>query len=372
MKLTDIFTNQIAPGRLFNIPEQPLNVFLDITTQCNNKCLFCYNSESYIRNNKVVDPDKLIKIVNLLGRTSTKEILYLGGEPFSYPYILEILHAGKKYDIFQRAVTNGSYFNGIEFCKRVKDAGLSEVGISFHSSSEDIHDLLSGRKGAYIDALKGLERCLTAEIPVFIQYSPNQLNSEDDILRFANLLKKECGNSINMFDVNRLLPIGTGKDVGHIILSKHQWFKFLVTLTQILDLDFEVRVELTPFCWIKEMAIKNEITETVVSKIFSLNRGCYMWIAQLPLDCNGNIKFCPAGEKVGPSILDVDWPNYWHHGELFQSYRSFIWNKNCINFKDMYVCEYFFKCFGGCKYSKGGPYQIDRLSVCSNKVLTKI
>jgi MoaA/NifB/PqqE/SkfB family radical SAM enzyme len=367
MKLSEIFTYQFIPGKLFNIPEHPLNAFLDLTTQCNNKCLFCYNTESQVKSNVIVNPSKLKSIVTLLGSTGTKEILYLGGEPFSYPFILEILNTGKKYEMFQRAVTNGSYLKDNKFCKELKEAGLTEVGISFHSSKKEVHDKLAGREGAYDDAIEGIDRCLEAGIPVFIQYSPNQLNSLDDILHFAQLIRRQYGNSINMFDVNRLLPVGMGRNAGHIILNKQQWFKFLVTLTRVLDLNFEVRVELTPFCWIKEMADRYEISEAIIEKIFSVNRGCYMWIAQLPLDFNGNIKFCPAGEKVGPNILEVDWPKYWMSGDLFQKFRNFSWNDICIDFSKNKPCEFFYKCIGGCKSSSKSGYQIDILSIESKK-----
>jgi MoaA/NifB/PqqE/SkfB family radical SAM enzyme len=366
MKLSEIFTYQFVPGKLFNIPKQPLNVFLDLTTQCNNKCLFCYNSESYVRNNKVVDSNKLIQIVDLLGKTRTGEILYLGGEPFLNQHIIEILNTGKKYDMFQRAVTNGSCFRDIKFCQDLKSAGLKEVGISFHSSVKDIHDKLAGRKGAYHDAIRGIEKCLATGIPVFIQYSPNQMNSKDDIIQFALMLRKEYGAAINMFDVNRLLPIGMGENVSNIILDKLQWFDFLVTLTRIPELDFKVRMELTPFCWIKEMANESDINETIVERIFSFNRGCYMWIAQLPLDCDGNIKFCPAGGKVGPNILKVEWPSYWQSGELFQKFRNFNWNSKCIDFSKYTACEFFYKCTGGCKNSGNSDYQLDVLSLESN------
>ena len=86
MKLSDIFTYEFVPGKLFKIPQQPLNAFLDITTSCNNKCLFCYNSESYVENNKNVDHEKLKKIVSLLGSTGTKEILYLVANRFYIRY----------------------------------------------------------------------------------------------------------------------------------------------------------------------------------------------------------------------------------------------------------------------------------------------
>lgn len=367
MILSDIFTNNILPGELFNIPPQPLSVFLDLTSICNNKCLFCYNSDSFIKENINSDPNKILKIVELIGKTGTKEILYLGGEPFSFSHILETLETGNKYGVFQRAVTNGSYFTDMNFTRSLKTAGLDEVGVSLHSSIEKTHDILAGRKGAYKDAMKGLELCLNAGISTFIQYSPNQLNDPNDILYLAEFIRKEYGAKINLFDINRLLPQGQGRDAGEIILNKTQWFDFLVLVTQLYDLNFDIHAELTPFCWLEKMAEEFNIPEDTLSLIRKMNRGCFMWIAQLPLDCNGNIKFCPAGEKVGPSILDIEWPNYWLNGEIFKSYRSFNWNKKCLNFEDNLACEHFFKCLGGCKYSNSDTYQVDMLSLCNNK-----
>jgi len=363
MKLSSLFTNNISPGKLFNIPPQPLNIFIDLTSKCNNKCLFCYNSNPFKKEDNDSDPEKILRIVELIGQTGTKEIMYLGGEPFSFSHIFEILNIGKKYGIFQRAVTNGSYFKNLNFTKSLKIAGLDEVGISFHSSNEKTHDILAGRKGAYMEAMKGLELCLLTEISTFIQYSPNQLNDPTDIVFFGELLRKEFGEKINLFDINRILPVGQGQKQEKIILYKNQWYDFLVIAAKLNDMNFDIRAELTPFCWLKKMAKKLKTSDKTLAQIFKMNRGCFMWIAQLPLDYEGKIKFCPAGEKVDISILDVEWPHYWQKSDILNSYRSFQWNKKCLDFEKQITCEYFFKCLGGCKYSNGEQYQVDNLSI---------
>ena len=79
MKLTHIFTNELIPGRIFKIPEQPVNVMLDVTNYCNNKCRFCYNPNSQFYKKDIPKSDELEKIVTLLCDTGTREILYLGG-----------------------------------------------------------------------------------------------------------------------------------------------------------------------------------------------------------------------------------------------------------------------------------------------------
>ena len=116
MKISDIFTYDFTPENLFKIPSQPVNVMLDVTYNCNNKCAFCYNPQGL---SEKYDIDKLLKIIILLGETGTKEILYLGGEPFSNEHINDILNMGKKHNIFQRAVSNGSYFKNVEYCKKI-------------------------------------------------------------------------------------------------------------------------------------------------------------------------------------------------------------------------------------------------------------
>ncbi len=363
MKLTHIFTNRISAGNLFQIPEQPLNVMLDVTNFCNNNCRFCYNPDSKFYKNDKPQPDVLEKIVTLLGATGTEEILYLGGEPFSGPTIKTLLSIGSKFGMFQRAVSNGSFFQNIDICSQLKKMGLDEIGISFHSSSPGIHDNIAGRQGAYKDALKGLENCIKAGLRTFIQYSPNSLNEKKDILFLAEFLHYRYQGQISFFDINRLLPIGHGRTDINIFLEDDEWFHLLTAATSFEEYGYEVHAELTPFCWLNQMAEKHSTPEKTLKKINKLNRGCFMWVAQLPLDYQGRIKFCPAGPPVGPSILDIKWPDFWQKWDQFNEYRSFMWNDKCIDFNSETSCQYFYRCLGGCKYSNGTHYEVDKYSI---------
>ena len=363
MKLSHIFTNSIKPRHLFKIPNQPVNIMLDLTNSCNNRCLYCYNPDNQNYRNDYPDPVSLKEIVSLIGETGTKEILYLGGEPFALKEVQEILETGKKYEIFQRAISNGSFFKNVKRCIELKESGLNEIGISFHSSNEVIHDKIAGRKGACQDALIGLKNCASAGIRTFVQYSPNKLNSEDDIVLLAQLIKKHFGSKVKFFDINRLLPIEQGRNAEHIFLDEGEWFNLLVTATSLQHYGFEVHSELTPFCWLQYQAKTHDISEEMLNRIFKMNRGCYMWVAQLALDYKGRIKFCPAGPAVGPSILDVNWPDFWTEWIEFEKYRSFLWNNMCVDFDKNIACTFYYRCLGGCKYSRGTHYDIDKYAI---------
>lgn len=368
MKLLDIFTNDITHGHLFDIQEQPANIMLDITNICNNRCVYCYNPSDQSYLNDTPDAEKLKEVVTLIGKTGTKEILYLGGEPFAATFVEELLEVGKNYGLFQRAVSNGSFLKDISSCKRLKDKGLDEVGISFHSSDSKIHDKISGRRGSFSDALLAVENCNTSGIKTFIQYSPNSLNVTHDILLLTKYIKNNLGAEIGFVDINRLLPMGQGQRGKNIFLGDDEWFRLLAMATDLYDLGLEVHAELTPFCWLERKAEKHKISNDTLKRIFTLNRGCFMWVAQLPLDYKGRIKFCPTGTAVGPSILDVNWPHFWLEWIEFEKYRSFLWNNMCVDFHNNTVCKYFYRCLGGCKYSRGAHYFIDKYAVDINNL----
>jgi len=362
MKLTHIFTNEITPDRLFQIQEQPVNVMLDVTNYCNNKCLFCYNPNNDSYKTDVPQPVELEKIVTNIGESGTKEILYLGGEPFHNTTIERLLEIGSRFGILQRAVSNGSFLKELDRCLSLKTKGLNEIGISFHSSSSDIHDKLAGRKGAFRDAISALENCVNAEIKTFVQYSPNTLNAENDLLILANYVGELSQGKVTFYDINRLLPIGAGHAQTKLFLKDDQWFYFLCTATKLDELGYEVHAELTPYCWLNMMGKKHSIPEKQLEKMHKFNRGCFMWVAQLPLNYHGRIKFCPAGPPVGPSILDVKWPDFWVNWNTFKEYRSFSWNNKCLDFSSRTACQYFYQCLGGCKYSRGKHYEVDEYS----------
>jgi MoaA/NifB/PqqE/SkfB family radical SAM enzyme len=363
MKLSHIFTGDIRPGNLFNVPEQPINVMLDVTNYCNNHCLFCYNPGNAVYRNDKPDIASLERIVSLIGENGTKEILYLGGEPFSFPEMHALLRAGKKYDMFQRAVSNGTFLNNKTTCRDLKESGLDEVGISFHSARETVHDQLAGRKGSFSDAMSAIENSLSAGITTFIQYSPTRLNSVGDIIELGTNIKKIFGNGIVYFDINRLLPLGQGNTHPDLFIEDDNWFRFLCEASELYQQEFDVHAELTPFCWLKSKAGVYGIADNILDALFRSNRGCFMWVAQLALDHRGRIKFCPAGASIGPSLLDVEWPDFWKTWEGFEQYRSFLWNDICIDFETKSARNFLYRCLGGCKYSKGTHYEVDRYAI---------
>ena len=87
--------------------------------------MYCYNPADPSFRDDSPDPERLKDIVALIGETGTKEILYLGGEPFAAPFIVDLLEIGRKHQLFQRAISNGSFCKDTTFCLQLKDIGLN-------------------------------------------------------------------------------------------------------------------------------------------------------------------------------------------------------------------------------------------------------
>ncbi len=362
MKVNDLFTGIIEKGKLFKLRSIPSNVMIDISNRCNNRCVFCYNEDSYFQG-EALELDKLSRVLKLLFSQGVREVLYLGGEPFYDAKVLELFKIAQKYNIHQRAVSNGEPLTS-NFCKILKSCGMKEIGISFHSSNYKTHDLIAGRKNSFEDAFNAIKSCKEAGIDVFVQYSPNKLNSKDDIILLYEFLLKN-NYRIDCFDINRLLPVGQGDECQNIILDENEWFDFLIQAVRLIDKGVLLRTELTPYCFLDKIAELKQVDNSILKKIHSINRGCYMWIDQLPIDAFGRVKFCPAGAAVGPSLLEINssLSEYWLNDPELKYYRSFQWNEECVDFSKKEVCKYFYRCLGGCKYSKGGPYEVDKLKI---------
>jgi len=364
MKTKHLFTHDVRPGKLYQIPDAPDNVMLDLTWRCDHKCAFCYNP---VENRKDGDPsgETSQDIIRTLAGWGVNEILYLGGEPTLHSDFETILELGASLGLKQRIVTNGGHIDK----RRAKlMAGLNvEVGVSLHSARPYIHDRLTGARGAYLKVMQSLDTLASAGVSVFIQYSPTQLD-EAGLKPLANLLDRCYGDFICFLDVNRLLPYGEGsKEATNFFLDEDGWWETLEVVGRLASEDKEVRVESVPYCWILNRAEFNGLEKKVVDALLKCFRPCYMGISQLAFDPVGKFKLCPGGPPVGPSILDVDPYIMWREHPLLVERRalSFLHNE-CVNYKTGHLCDRFYECAGGCRSAAGEmPGAADPLVILS-------
>ncbi|MFA6090201.1 MAG: radical SAM protein [Candidatus Gracilibacteria bacterium] len=183
-------------------------VWVRIASACNNKCIFCLDSEA--QNGTFADEEEVKKqILEGFKEGYENRVIISGGEASINKKFSKYIEYAKEvgYDRVQ-TVTNGNSFASEDFCKKVFEAGLEEVTFSFHGHNERLHDYLVATPGAFKKSLKGL---------IFIRKNyPNIIINVDVVINKINvgflpeIVKFFMKLGVYEFDLLQIIPFGRG------------------------------------------------------------------------------------------------------------------------------------------------------------------
>jgi len=174
-----------------------------ITWACNNRCIFCLDSD-VTRAQHI--PAEEVRDEIRRGYAPGARLILSGGEASIHPEFIEFIRYGREigYEWIQ-TISNGRSFASEKFAKAAADAGLNEVTFSIHGHNDELHDTLSGVKGGFRQALKGLLNLRNdGRVVISVDIVLNRMNVPhlDDILRFFMRL------GVHEFDLLQLVPFG--------------------------------------------------------------------------------------------------------------------------------------------------------------------
>lgn len=150
-------------------------VLIEVTYSCSEKCIHCYNPGAHPKTtlfNTRGQYSKLTledykRIINQLYDEGTFKITFSGGDPFSSPYIWEIIDYTYKKGIAFEVFTNGQNLLG----KEDKLAMYFPIGIamSIYADSSKIHDAITRVPGSFDKSIEVLRRLHALNIPLTIK-----------------------------------------------------------------------------------------------------------------------------------------------------------------------------------------------------------
>lgn len=181
-------------------------IWVRIASACNNKCIFCLDSEAQ----NLTFPDK--ETIKSQLRDWFKEwyenrAIISWWEASINPKFAEYIKYAKDlwYNRVQ-TVTNWNMFAFEWFCKKVFEAWLEEVTFSFHGHNETLHDYLVATPWAFKKSLKWLIYIKKnyPEIIINIDIVVNKVNVKflPDIVKFFMKLW------VYEFDILQIIPFG--------------------------------------------------------------------------------------------------------------------------------------------------------------------
>lgn len=155
----------------------PPFLFISVINSCQLKCQGCWVDVD--KPSKMISKEKLDRLIKEAKQKGNSFFGILGGEPFLYPHLFDILEAHP--DCYFQIFTNGQLITD-RVARRLKEVGNATPLISIEGN-EVVSDTRRGKKNVYEKTLKGLENCqkygLITGVATSVCQSNYELVSED-------------------------------------------------------------------------------------------------------------------------------------------------------------------------------------------------
>jgi radical SAM protein with 4Fe4S-binding SPASM domain len=178
----------------------PLVATIEITQNCNFKCLHCYNFDRSkpmpkdIRDAQL-DPAQIIQTIDALAGLGTLYINISGGEALLHPHIGDFIKRIKSHNMEPRLKTNG--FSLVDKIPFLKSCGVNSVDISLYGSSDESYKHFTGVNNGYSKTVTAIKECVKNDIDLNVNIIL-QRNNVDELEEMT----KMCEDNLVNFQVS--------------------------------------------------------------------------------------------------------------------------------------------------------------------------
>jgi MoaA/NifB/PqqE/SkfB family radical SAM enzyme len=165
----------------FDEPEKLGKLTIEITTDCNLKCMGCPRTVAIENNNwtnRSISLEKFKKILDHIPFTNMVTLHGIG-EPMLHPEFLDIVKIAKQSGKFgfMKVTTNG-ITRSPDFMQKAIDAGLDQIWISVDSFDQIV--AMQMRMGSNVEKLqRNIKECIERNIPIKISNVISRTNMYD-------------------------------------------------------------------------------------------------------------------------------------------------------------------------------------------------
>jgi len=126
------------------------NVEINVGKVCNNKCVFCLDGQPSKEDHAFMPFDAMKAELERWRAEGHLSVGFLGGEPTTYPKIIESVQHAKNVGFTRIALaTNAMMLRRMPFLDKLLDAGLTRATVSMHGHTKELEDKLVLVPGAY-------------------------------------------------------------------------------------------------------------------------------------------------------------------------------------------------------------------------------
>lgn len=321
---------------------RPIYAVWELTLRCDLACRHCGSRAGHARPNELTTEEAL-ELVDQLASLGIKEVTLIGGEAYLHEGWERVCQAIVRAGMLLSMVTGGRGMSS-ERARRVREAGVSFVGISF-DALEPLHDELRGVKGSFRAAFEAIQH-LRAE---GIWVTANTQITRPALRQIEPLLDQLTSHGVQSWQVSMTVPMGRAADRPDLVLQPYQVLEVLPMLARLHALLTARGVRLIPANDIGYFGPHEELLRG------SMPGGhrpvCSAGKLGLGIEANGDIKGCPSlpsADYVGGSVRDHALREIWERSPPLQFTRE-------RGVEDLWgfcrTCYYAEDCLGGCSWT---------------------
>ena len=272
-------------------------------------------------------------------------LVLTGGEPLLYPHTLDFAEYASGKGLMVVIGTNGILLDNY-MVGRLKEIGVSGVGISLDSIDPSIHDTFRGYPGAWRQAVEAIERCRRHGLPFQVHHSVMSFNWADvwEMVEFAHY---KGARVVNFFF---MVCTGRGEKLTDITPEQYE-----EVLSALIDLQAKypgmmIRARCAPH--FKRIAYQKDPHSPITKAEGYLGGGCLAGSHYCRIAPDGEITPCPYMPLSVGNVRRDRFPEIWENAAVFRELRAPQLKGKCGE------CEYEELC-GGCRarpYADHGDY----------------
>ena len=155
----------------------PLNVSLELTLNCNIRCLHCYNldrddphqqqhaacgSGNADRRKPDLSLDEILQLLSDLRDAGCLILGLTGGEVLTYPHLFAVLDRARELNLAVQLLTNGTMLQPGVAARLASYRNLLGVSISLYGATPEVHDGVTQITGSFRRTWDGAQRLRAA------------------------------------------------------------------------------------------------------------------------------------------------------------------------------------------------------------------
>lgn len=188
------------------VPDLPAEVMIEVESECNFKCAFCFNRVSFASHGfdgKRLESSYIKKIIDNIKKANVSTVRFTGGEPMLREDFFELIKYAKSKGLKVRLNTNGSLIESYAMVKEMVKY-LDYVLFAMHAYEPKGDERITGFKGSFEKKIRAMKWFKKAGIKILRVNTIASLDNIKKLEKFYKLLKRL---KVNRWAVNRLIPV---------------------------------------------------------------------------------------------------------------------------------------------------------------------